>query len=77
MKQNSIYFIKVFSSVRVQIVLILGISGALRRDELTKITFDGIQDKNSVLIVTGPDTKTDIKRTYTNTNSDYIRLYRE
>ena len=36
----------------------MGVSGAMRRDELTKITIDDIQDGNSVLIVTVtvPDT---------------------
>jgi hypothetical protein len=38
---------------------------------------DDIQDENSVLIVTVPDTKTGIKRTFTVTNPDFVRLYRK
>lgn len=55
----------------------MGISGALRRDELTKITTDDIQDCDNVLIVNVPDTKTNMNRTFTVTNPDYIRLFRK
>ncbi|KAI4465177.1 cuticle protein [Holotrichia oblita] len=58
-----------------KVVLIMGVSGAMRRDELTKITVDNIQDTSNILIITVPDTKTDINRTFTITNPDYIRLY--
>jgi integrase len=51
------------------------ISGAVRRDELTKMSINDIQDENSVLIVTVPDTKIDINRTLTLTNSDFVRLH--
>jgi hypothetical protein len=45
----------------------MGILGAMRRDddELTKMSIDDIKDEHSVLIVAVPDTKTDIKRTFT------------
>jgi hypothetical protein len=36
------------------------ISGVMRRDELTKMSIDDIQDENSVLIVIVPDTKSGI-----------------
>jgi hypothetical protein len=36
----------------------MGISGAMRRDELTKMSIDDIKDEHSVLIVAVPDTKT-------------------
>jgi hypothetical protein len=39
----------------------MGISGAMRRDELTKISIDDIKDEHSVLIMAVPDTKTGIK----------------
>jgi hypothetical protein len=39
----------------------MGISGAMRRDELTKMSIDDIKDEHSVLIVAVPDTKTGIK----------------
>jgi hypothetical protein len=42
----------------------MGISGAMRRDELTKMSIDDIKDEHSVLIVAVPDTKTGIKRTF-------------
>jgi hypothetical protein len=51
------------------------ISGAARRDELTKMSID-ILDENSVLIVTVPDTKTGINRTFiTVTIPDFVRLH--
>jgi hypothetical protein len=40
----------------------MGISGAMRRDELTKMSIDDIKDEHSVLIVAVPDTKSGIKR---------------
>jgi hypothetical protein len=54
----------------------MGISGAMRRDELTKMSIDDIKDENSVLIVAVPDTKTGIKRTFTVTNPEFVRLHR-
>jgi hypothetical protein len=53
------------------------ISGAMRRDELTKMSIDDIKDEHSVLIVAVPDTKTAIKRTFTVTNPEFVRLYRK
>jgi hypothetical protein len=57
----------------------MGILGAMRRDddELTKMSIDDIKDEHSVLIVAVPDTKTDIKRTFTVTNPEFVRLYRK
>lgn len=55
----------------------MGISGALRRNELTKMTIDDIRDEDSILIVKVPDTKTDIGRTFTVTNTHFIRIYRK
>jgi integrase len=67
----------VVSSAPFWVILIIGISGVMRRDELTKKSIDDIQDENSVLIVTVPDTKTGINRTLTVTNSDFVRLHRK
>jgi hypothetical protein len=53
------------------------ISGAMRRDELTKMSTDDIKDEHSVLIVAIPDTKTGIKRTFTVTNPDFVRSQRK
>lgn len=55
----------------------MGISGAMRRDELTKMTIDDILDENSALIITVPDTKTGKKRIFTVTSIDHIRIYRK
>lgn len=55
----------------------MGISGALRRDELVKMAIEDIQEENVVLIVTVPDTKTDKKRVFTVTNIDFIKIYRK
>lgn len=60
-----------------QIVLILGISGACRREELVKLTIDDIEDVGSVLIVKIPDTKTHSERTFTVSNVQYIEIYRK
>lgn len=55
----------------------MGISGALRRDELVKMTLDDIQEQSAILIVTVPDTKTDKKRVFTVTDLEYLRIYRK
>jgi hypothetical protein len=39
----------------------MGILGVMRRDELTKMSIDDINDEHFVLIVAVPDTKTGIK----------------
>jgi hypothetical protein len=52
----------------------MGISGAMRRDELTKMSIYGIQDENSVLIVTVPDTKT---RDTTNDHTNHQDQFQE
>lgn len=46
-------------------VLIIGISGACRTDELTKMTIDDVMDKDDILIIHVPDTKTYKQRTFT------------
>jgi hypothetical protein len=51
----------------------MGISGAMRRDGLTKMSIDDIKDEHSVLIVAVPDTKTGIKRTFTVTIPEFDR----
>jgi hypothetical protein len=55
----------------------MGISGAMRRDELAKMSIDDIKDEHSLLIVAVPDTKSGIKRTFTVTNPECVRLYRK
>ncbi|KAJ3634806.1 hypothetical protein MTP99_007751 [Tenebrio molitor] len=55
----------------------MGISGAMRRDELTKILLFPPPNMKMPLIVAIPDTKTGIKRTFTVTNPEFVRLYRK
>ncbi|XP_064215658.1 uncharacterized protein LOC135265239 [Tribolium castaneum] len=58
-------------------VLILGISGALRREELVKMKLTDIEDKQSVLIVKVPDTKTHCERIFTVSNLENIEIVRK
>lgn len=63
-----------------KVALILGIAGACRRDELVKMSVDDIEDKQSILIVKIPDSKTYNSRTFTVTNNaklDYLSTYRK
>lgn len=63
-----------------KVILILGIAGACRRDELVKMVVDDIEDKESILIVKIPDSKTYNSRTFTVTNTttlDYLSIYRK
>jgi len=48
-----------------KVVLIIGLCGACRGDELSKITIDNVEDIGSLLIVNIPYTKTKIERTFT------------
>lgn len=41
------------------------------------MTVDDIEDKNSILIVKVPDTKTNVQRIFTVSNLDYIDIYRK
>jgi integrase len=66
-----------YQAKKSKVILIMGISGAMRRGELTKMSIDDIKDEHSVLIVAVPDTKTGIKRTFTVTNPEFVRLYRK
>lgn len=55
----------------------MGTMGAMRRDELTKLSVDDIQDNDKILIVTVRDAKMNINRTFTITNPGHISLYRK
>ena len=48
--------------------LIIGLAGACRRNELRQISINDIQDKENVLIITIPKTKTGNKRVFTITD---------
>lgn len=54
-----------------QTALIFGICGACRREELAKVTIDNIQDKNDVLLVKIPITKTYKPRSFVITDEFY------
>jgi integrase len=56
-----------------QVLLIMGISGAMRGEELTKMTIDNIQEKEDLIIVEVPDTKTKIDRRFVISNVEFIK----
>jgi integrase len=60
-----------------QVLLIMRISGAMRREELTKMTIDNIQEKEDLIIVEVPDTKTKIDRRFVISNVEFIKYYRK
>ncbi|KAJ8967578.1 hypothetical protein NQ317_016074 [Molorchus minor] len=60
----------------VKVVLILGISGACRCEELTKTTPDDLEDKDSILIVKVSDAKNEYT-VFTVSILDYIDIYRK
>ncbi|KAF2879230.1 hypothetical protein ILUMI_26944 [Ignelater luminosus] len=68
---------------RRQVALIFGIAGALRREELYKMTLEDINDTGTVLIITIPDSKTHIQRRFTviaettQKNLNLIEIYRK
>lgn len=60
----------------------MAICGACRCDELTYLRLENIQDKNDILVITIPDTKTHIARTFIVTNdkingNNVIDIYRK
>lgn len=54
----------------IKVVLILGIAGACRIDELTNLSIDDIEDTGSSLIIKIPNTKNQLPRTFIVTDSD-------
>nr|XP_023018391.1 uncharacterized protein LOC111507326 [Leptinotarsa decemlineata] len=65
-----------------KVLLIFGISGACRCDELLKMATTDIEDKGSILIVNIPNSKTNIQRTFVINASlgngpNYIDIYRK
>ncbi|KAK4885302.1 hypothetical protein RN001_001573 [Aquatica leii] len=55
-------------------VLIIGMCAACRREELTKMTIEDIQDRGDVLIITIPDNKTKKPRTSCMTEPTWIKI---
>jgi integrase len=50
------------------------IAGALRRDELLKMKVSDVEDKDSILILTVPDSKTHSERIFTVSKVDNIKF---
>lgn len=48
-----------------KVVLLMGIFGGLRRDELVKMTVDDVQDKGSCVLIKVPETKTGESKGFT------------
>lgn len=48
-----------------KVILVMGVFGGLRRDELVKMTIDDVTDKGSVLLVNVPETKTATSKSFT------------
>lgn len=60
-----------------QVATIIGLAGACRRDELTNMCIDHIDDKEDILIVKIPDSKTHIERTFVIIGQENLVLYRQ
>ena len=65
-----------------KVVMIMGVAGACRREELVKMTINDIEDKGAVVIVNLPNTKTNITRSFTITknkqdNVDFVEIFRK
>lgn len=64
-----------------KVVMIMGIAGACRREELVKIMIDDVEDRNEFILVNIPNTKTNISRSFTITEKagevDYAGIFRK
>ncbi|XP_031333961.1 uncharacterized protein LOC116163974 [Photinus pyralis] len=65
----------------IKVALVMGISGACRCDEITKLTVDDIEDKGGYLYVSIPDSKTNVSRSFTIMTEGFsiniLELYRK
>lgn len=50
--------------VKLQVVLLFGVYGALRLAEITNVTTDDIKDHNGLLLVDIPETKTKVRKSF-------------
>ncbi|XP_050295536.1 uncharacterized protein LOC126735541 [Anthonomus grandis grandis] len=48
-----------------KVILVMGVFGGLRRDELVKMTIDDIEDRGTVLVIKVPETKTSTLKSFT------------
>lgn len=60
-----------------KVVVIVGIFGACRREELCQLTVDDVEDMGTSLIIKIPDTKTNVSRSFTIIEKIYLDLYRK
>ncbi|XP_031327417.1 uncharacterized protein LOC116181409 isoform X2 [Photinus pyralis] len=61
----------------IKVVLVIGVSGACRCDEMVNMTIDNIEDLGSVIHIKIPDSKTKKPRSFTIIGEKYINLYRK
>lgn len=65
----------------IKVVAIFGLAGACRRDELTKMTIDDIEERENLLIIRIPDSKNHTSRTFVISdeinNGNVMSLYRK
>ncbi|XP_069701502.1 trichohyalin-like isoform X3 [Periplaneta americana] len=59
-----------------KVALIMGVFGALNREELCQMSLNNIQDLGTTLVVKIPNTKTNIPRTFTIVG-EYLNFYRK
>ncbi|KAJ8984618.1 hypothetical protein NQ317_009844 [Molorchus minor] len=57
------------------IIAVMGILGACRREELCQMSLNNIEDLGNTLVVNIPDSKTRVSRTFTVITETYIDLY--
>ncbi|KAJ8969893.1 hypothetical protein NQ317_013150 [Molorchus minor] len=57
------------------VILVIGVYGALRRDELLKITIDDIEDNDSIIIIRIPDSKIHTTRGFGISSPDQMKIY--
>jgi integrase len=68
----ALYFIEYY--ILIQVVLIMGIAGACRREELCKMSIDDIEFKTDVVFVTVPETKNNVSCRFAVTEAVWIGL---
>mgnify|MGYP005983973135 FL=1 len=66
-----------FKYLGIKVVLIIGIAGACRCDEMVKMTVDDIEDLGSLLHVKLPNTKTNKSRSFTVVGEMYVTICRK
>ncbi|KAG5899764.1 hypothetical protein JTB14_006101 [Gonioctena quinquepunctata] len=60
-----------------KVATIIGLAGSCRREELTKMSIDLINDKEDMLLVKIPDSKTHIEITFVVIGQENLLLYRQ